>query len=104
METYVNEIINLFYHSDADVMNDTELQQWAQEIHEIAFPAFRDAPAGHGFPNKIETRDNLTELCTLIMSLVLLSMPPSTLVSMPCMVLSQMLLSECADLHLPERM
>ena len=67
METYVNEIINLFYHSDADVKNDTELQQWAQEIHEIAFPAFQDAPAGHGFPNKIETRENLTELCTLIM-------------------------------------
>ena len=67
MGTFVNEIINLFYHSDANVMNDTELQQWAQEIHEIAFPAFRNAPAGHGFPDKIETRDNLTELCTLIM-------------------------------------
>ena len=67
METYVNAIVNLFYHSDTDIKNDTELQQWAQEIHEIAFPAFRDAPAGHGFPNKIETRENLTELCTLIM-------------------------------------
>ena len=63
----VSNIIKLFYRSDADVENDIELQQWAQEIQEIAFPAFRDAPAGHGFPNKIETRANLTELCTLIM-------------------------------------
>jgi len=51
----VSNIIKLFYHSDTDVENDIELQQWAQEIQEIAFPAFRNAPAGHGFPNKIET-------------------------------------------------
>jgi len=67
METYIKGIIDLFYHSDDDVKNDTELQQWAQEIHEIAFPSFRDAPEGHGFPNRIETQENLTEFCTLIM-------------------------------------
>ena len=67
MESYAKDIINLFYHSDDDIKSDTELQQWAKEIHDIAFPAFQSAPAGHGFPDSIETREELAELCTLIM-------------------------------------
>ena len=73
IEAYAKDIINHFYHSDGDVKVDPELQQWAKDIHNTAFPAFQSdstgqsAPAGHDFPDKIETREELTEFCTLIM-------------------------------------
>ena len=67
IEAYAKDIINHFYHSDGDVKGDPELQQWANDIHNTAFPALQSAPAGHHFPDKIETREELTELCTLIM-------------------------------------
>ena len=73
IEAYAKDIINHFNQSDGDVKGDPELQQWAKDIHNTAFPAFQSdstgqsAPAGHDFPDKIETREELTELCTLIM-------------------------------------
>ena len=67
IEEYAREIICLFYKCDNDVKTDTEVKKWVQEIHTTAFPGFLGAPQGHGFPDKIETREELVEYCTLIM-------------------------------------
>ena len=66
IEEYVREILSLFYTSDDDVKNDSEVKNWVQEIHSTAFPGFNGAPQGHGFPDKIETITDLVEYCTLI--------------------------------------
>ena len=67
MESYVREIIGIFYKTDDDVKEDTELQSWANEVHFHAFPGYDGAPDGHGFPDKIESREELILYCTLIM-------------------------------------
>ena len=67
IEAYVQEIISMFYKSDEDVKNDSELKEWVMEVHTVAFPGFQGAPQGHGFPDKIETISDLVEYCTLIM-------------------------------------
>ena len=66
IESYVSQILDLYYKSDDDVKNDTELQNWAEEVHTTAFPGFHDAPQGHGFPDKLETKKDLVDYCTLI--------------------------------------
>ena len=67
IESYVREIIDIFYKSDDDVKEDTEVQSWANEVHFHAFPGYNGAKDGHGFPDKIETREDLILYCTLIM-------------------------------------
>ena len=68
IEEYVHEIIFLFYENDEEVKNDPEVQQWVLDIYHNGFPSSDfGAPQGHGFPNKIETRADLVEYCTLIM-------------------------------------
>ena len=77
MEKYVQDIVNLFYDCDDYVKRDIELQNWAEDIHENAFPAVNPdpedkdtippAPQGRGFPKKIDTKEELVEYCTLIM-------------------------------------
>ena len=67
IEFYVREIIGIFYKSDADVKEDTEVQSWANEVHYRAFPGYDGAPDGHGFPDKMESREDLILYCTLIM-------------------------------------
>ncbi len=67
LEGYVDDIINEFYLTDDDVIKDKELQAWAEDIHTHGFPAYRDAPVGHGFPNKMSSKEELRLYCTLIM-------------------------------------
>ena len=67
LEEYAGGIINEFYQSDNDVKADTELQNFAEDVHTNGFPGSNDVPNGHGFPSSISTRDELRELCTLIM-------------------------------------
>lgn len=67
IEAYVQEIIELYYVNDDDVKNDTEVQQWAEEMHTKAFPGVNGAPQGHGFPNQMSSKAELVEYCTLIM-------------------------------------
>ena len=67
IESYAREMLNLFYQTDDDVKNDSELQNWSEEMHNIAFPGFIGAVKGRGFPNAIETKDDLVRYCTLIM-------------------------------------
>ena len=65
IESYVRKIIHHFYKDDKDVKGDEELQSWANEVC-IAFPKSDHAPEGHGFSNKIESREKLIHHCTLI--------------------------------------
>ena len=67
IESYVREIIGIFYKSDDDVKEDTEVQSWANDVHFHAFPGYDGAPDGHGFPEKMESREDLILYCTLIM-------------------------------------
>lgn len=66
IESYVTEIINIFYKSDNDVKEDTELQHWAHDVHSNGFPRHGGATDGHGFPEKIESCEELINYCTLI--------------------------------------
>ena len=66
IESYVTEIINIFYKSDNDVKEDTELQHWAHDVHSNGFPGHGGATDGHGFPEKIESCEELINYCTLI--------------------------------------
>ena len=67
IESYVREIIGIFYKSDEDVKDDAEVQSWANEVHFEAFPGYHDAVVGHGFPDKMESLEDLILYCTLIM-------------------------------------
>ena len=67
IESYVTEIIGIFYKSDDDVKDDAELQHWANDVHSNTFPGHDGAPDGHGFPEKIESCEELINYCTLIM-------------------------------------
>ena len=67
MESYVGDIVNNFYNDNADVKDDSELQKWANDIHTNGFPGYFGAEDGHGFPEQIDSKETLIELCTLIM-------------------------------------
>ena len=67
IESYVRDIIAIFYKSDDDVKEDIEVQNWANDTHLLAFPGDNGAPVGHGFPDKMESREDLIYYCTLIM-------------------------------------
>ena len=74
IESYVADIIGIFYKSDDDVKEDTEVQSWAEDVHFHAFPGYDGVPHGHGFPDKMESREDLINYCTLIIFTALLSM------------------------------
>ena len=63
MEDFVGKIINEFYSSDED---DSELQSMASDLYTKGFPA-HGGEQGHGFPKSIDSREQLVELCTLMM-------------------------------------
>ena len=66
IESYVTEIIGIFYKSDDDIKEDTELQNWANDVHFNGFPGHNGTPDGHGFPERIESCGELIDYCTLI--------------------------------------
>ncbi len=66
IESFVTDIVNAFYPSDQDVASDSELQNWANDIHLNGFPAFYGETQGHDFPKEITTKSQLIERCTVI--------------------------------------
>ena len=64
---FVEGIIDEFYSTDDDVMKDTEIQSWAEDVHTNGFPGRFGAKDGHGFPKEIATKKDLAEYSTLIM-------------------------------------
>ncbi|XP_003383419.1 PREDICTED: arachidonate 5-lipoxygenase-like [Amphimedon queenslandica] len=67
IESFVTSIINIHYKSDEDVVGDKEIQEWAADMHDNGFPAFREVSAGRGFPKSIDSKNSLIDTCTLIM-------------------------------------
>ena len=66
IEDFANSILNEFYATDEDVKGDSELQNWAIDIHTNGFPGHQGSKQGHDFPNVITSKAQLVELCTLI--------------------------------------
>ena len=66
-EEFVRSIIDAFYSSDKEVVADTYLQDFAKDVHKNGFPGYDGAPDGHDFPSLITKKDDLIEICTLIM-------------------------------------
>ena len=67
IKKFVEGIVDEFYSTDEDVQKDTEIQSWAEDVHKNGFPGYFGAEDGHGFPKKITTKQDLVEICTLIM-------------------------------------
>ena len=65
METFIQEVISLYYKSDDDVAKDTELQAWALDIHENGFPV-REDDADHELPKSLATREQLVHVLTCV--------------------------------------
>ena len=65
IQDYVEGIIDMFYKSDQDVSSDTEVQSWAGDTYQNGFPS-HGGLQGHGFPQMIQTKQKLVEICTLI--------------------------------------
>lgn len=66
IEAFVSDVLDEFYKTDLEVINDSELQSWAKDIHTNGLPGYYGAEQGHGFPNKISSRDELKDICTLM--------------------------------------
>ena len=68
LEEFVTNVIGEFYPTDDDVKNDTELNNWAEDLVETGFsPGKTEGSEGHGFPKTIATKELLIEQCTRIM-------------------------------------
>ena len=63
IQEYVEEIVNLTYPSDEDVVLDTELQSLFEEVVKFGFHGI---PNGAGFPKVVKKKEKLTEYLTAI--------------------------------------
>lgn len=98
IEDFVQDVVNAFYKSGKEVKSDSELQNWAKDIHTNAFPSHFGEREGTISPAKSSQRRSSLSVALSLSSLAQLSMLPSTLASTRCMDTSQMLPSICIDL------
>ncbi|KAM7441264.1 arachidonate 5-lipoxygenase [Porites harrisoni] len=62
---YITKILSLYYHSDEDIQQDTELQAWILDLHDNGY-SIREDESDHGVPKSITTADQLTHLLTMM--------------------------------------
>ncbi|XP_025720059.2 polyunsaturated fatty acid lipoxygenase ALOX15B isoform X1 [Callorhinus ursinus] len=62
VESFVSEIINIYYPSDASVHDDNELQAWVWEIFSEGFLGRESS----GVPSALETREALVQYVTMV--------------------------------------
>ena len=57
---YVKEMVDAFYISDGDVLNDWELQAWVEDVFNQGFSQLaRTVKPGLGIPSKINSKEEL---------------------------------------------
>ncbi|KAF0872624.1 LX15B lipoxygenase, partial [Crocuta crocuta] len=62
MESFVSEIISIYYPSDASVRDDSELQAWVWEIFSEGFLGRESS----GVPSSLDTRKSLVQYVTMV--------------------------------------
>ncbi|EDO29209.1 predicted protein, partial [Nematostella vectensis] len=65
LKNFVREFLGVFYKSDKDVTDDTEIQAWLSDISTNGFPTLQ-GHQDHKFPNMIRTRYQLVHLLTCV--------------------------------------
>ncbi len=65
VSTYAQNMLGLFYKSNDDVIMDTELQSWIQDIHVNGFHGYGD-PNRLGLPTRLDSLSCLTQLATKV--------------------------------------
>ena len=65
LQKFVGEIVGIFYKSDEDVQNDTEIQSWILDVHENGWPVNK-GHLDHGVPKSIESQERLVEILTAL--------------------------------------
>jgi len=66
VESHITDIVNLYYKSNEDVLDDTEIQNFANDMAHNAY-GWEDGNF-RGMPEKIETKEKLIEICTIIIA------------------------------------
>ena len=61
IQTFVGEIIEIFYKNDEDVKRDNEIQSWIYDVHKNGWRA-KPGHKDHGVPTGFENREQLIEV------------------------------------------
>lgn len=65
VETFIKDVIAIYYKSDDDVTKDNELQAWIKDIHDNGLPV-REGDVDHEFPKSLQSRDQLIHMLTCV--------------------------------------
>ncbi|KAJ7385199.1 hypothetical protein OS493_017576 [Desmophyllum pertusum] len=65
IKEYITDILKVYYHSDDDIKQDTELQAWIGDLHDNGYPA-RGAENSHGFPSSVTSLEQLAHILTMV--------------------------------------
>jgi arachidonate 5-lipoxygenase len=64
---FVDDILGIYYHSDNDVQQDDEVQQWISEVQEFGLPNHHsEGEIDHNVPSRFNSIDDLKEAITAI--------------------------------------
>ena len=61
VETFIKDVIAIYYKSDDDVAKDNELQAWIKDIYDNGLPV-REGDVDHEFPKSLQSRDQLIHM------------------------------------------
>mmetsp|Transcript_2922 Transcript_2922/g.4439 ORF Transcript_2922/g.4439 Transcript_2922/m.4439 type:complete len:1085 (-) Transcript_2922:650-3904(-) len=62
---YVHDIVSLYYEEDADVINDSEIQSWINDMQQNGYHGKQGQ--GHGLPTRFDTKHEMCEVITTLL-------------------------------------